>query len=158
MNPRGVRCGIRQLQRYNKAFGGGYTLRLELYWGKKWTKNSLRIFVRKNLNYEDLRKSKNILACGKRFGAVLYALRGQAVDFTNRIIYELKPYNKCSYRSALRQTNQYWEKSTTVQTEHLSNGFAISSTRMVAYAAICQARMEVLGQCITLSQISREMC
>jgi hypothetical protein len=31
MNPRGVRSGIRQLQRYNKAFGGGYTLRLELY-------------------------------------------------------------------------------------------------------------------------------
>lgn len=31
MNPRGVRSGIRQLQRYNKAFGGGFTLRLELY-------------------------------------------------------------------------------------------------------------------------------
>ena len=31
MNPKGVRSGIRQLQRYNKAFGGGFTLRLELY-------------------------------------------------------------------------------------------------------------------------------
>ena len=31
MNPRGVRSGIRQLQRYNKAFGGGFALRLELY-------------------------------------------------------------------------------------------------------------------------------
>ena len=31
MNPRGVRSGIRQLQRYNKAYGGGFTLRLELY-------------------------------------------------------------------------------------------------------------------------------
>ena len=31
MNPRSVRSGIRQLQRYNKAFGGGFTLRLELY-------------------------------------------------------------------------------------------------------------------------------
>ena len=31
MNPRSVRSGVRQLQRYNKAFGGGFTLRLELY-------------------------------------------------------------------------------------------------------------------------------
>ena len=31
MNPRGVRSGIRQLQRYNKALGGGFNLRLELY-------------------------------------------------------------------------------------------------------------------------------
>ena len=31
MNPRGVRSGIRQLQKYNKAYGGGFTLRLELY-------------------------------------------------------------------------------------------------------------------------------
>ena len=31
MNPQGIRSGIRQLQRYNKAFGGGFTLRLELY-------------------------------------------------------------------------------------------------------------------------------
>ena len=31
MNPRSVRSGIRQLQRYNKALGGGYTMRLELY-------------------------------------------------------------------------------------------------------------------------------
>ena len=30
-NPRGIRDGIRQLQRYNKALGGGYTLFLELY-------------------------------------------------------------------------------------------------------------------------------
>ena len=31
MNPRGVRSGIRQLQRYNKALGGGFNLKLELY-------------------------------------------------------------------------------------------------------------------------------
>ena len=31
MNPQSIRSGIRQLQRYNKAFGGGFTLRLELY-------------------------------------------------------------------------------------------------------------------------------
>ncbi len=31
MNPRSVHSGIRQLQKYNKAFGGGFTLRLELY-------------------------------------------------------------------------------------------------------------------------------
>ena len=31
MKPRSVRSGVRQLQRYNKAFGGGFTLRLELY-------------------------------------------------------------------------------------------------------------------------------
>ena len=31
MNPRGVRSGIRQLQRYNKTLGGGFRLRLELY-------------------------------------------------------------------------------------------------------------------------------
>ena len=31
MNPRGVRSGIRQLQRYNRALGGGFNLRLELY-------------------------------------------------------------------------------------------------------------------------------
>ena len=31
MNPRSVRSGVRQLQKYNKAFGGGFTLRLELY-------------------------------------------------------------------------------------------------------------------------------
>ena len=31
MNPRSARSGIRQLQRYNKALGGGFTMRLELY-------------------------------------------------------------------------------------------------------------------------------
>jgi len=31
MNPRGVKIGIRQLQKYNKALGGGFNLRLELY-------------------------------------------------------------------------------------------------------------------------------
>ena len=31
MNPRGVKSGIRQLQRYNKALGGGFKLQLELY-------------------------------------------------------------------------------------------------------------------------------
>ena len=31
MNPRGVRSGIRQLQKYNKALGGGFNLVLELY-------------------------------------------------------------------------------------------------------------------------------
>ena len=30
-NPNGVRTGIRQLQRYNNALGGGYSLILELY-------------------------------------------------------------------------------------------------------------------------------
>ena len=29
--PRGVRSGIRQLQKYNKDLGGGFNLRLELY-------------------------------------------------------------------------------------------------------------------------------
>ena len=31
MNPQSVRKGIRQLQRYNRELGGGFTLRLELY-------------------------------------------------------------------------------------------------------------------------------
>lgn len=31
MNPLGVKSGIRQLQRYNKALGGGFAMRLELY-------------------------------------------------------------------------------------------------------------------------------
>lgn len=31
MNSRGIRNGIKQLQRYDKAFGGGFTLILELY-------------------------------------------------------------------------------------------------------------------------------
>lgn len=31
MNPRGARSGISQLQKYNKALGGGFDLRLELY-------------------------------------------------------------------------------------------------------------------------------
>lgn len=31
MNSRSVRNGVRQLQRYNKALGGGFTLRLEVY-------------------------------------------------------------------------------------------------------------------------------
>lgn len=31
MNPRGVKSGIRQLQKYNKALVGGFNLRLELY-------------------------------------------------------------------------------------------------------------------------------
>ena len=31
MNPRGIKSGIRQLQKYNRAFGGGFNLRLELY-------------------------------------------------------------------------------------------------------------------------------
>lgn len=31
MNPRSVRSGIRQLQKYNNALGGGFTMRLELY-------------------------------------------------------------------------------------------------------------------------------
>ena len=29
--PRGVRSGIRQLQKYNKDLGGGFNLKLELY-------------------------------------------------------------------------------------------------------------------------------
>lgn len=33
--------------------------------------------------------------------------RPDAVDFTNRIIYELKPYNRYSYKKALRQTKRY---------------------------------------------------
>ena len=33
--------------------------------------------------------------------------RPDAVDFTNRIIYELKPYNKRSYQKALKQTKRY---------------------------------------------------
>ena len=31
MNPRSIRSGIQQLQKYNKALGGGFTLKLELY-------------------------------------------------------------------------------------------------------------------------------
>ena len=31
MNPQGIKNGIRQSQKYNKALGGGYTMRLELY-------------------------------------------------------------------------------------------------------------------------------
>ena len=31
MNPRGLKSGIHQLQKYDKALGGGFTLRLELY-------------------------------------------------------------------------------------------------------------------------------
>ena len=31
MNPRGVRGGIRQLQKYNRMLGGGFKMRLELY-------------------------------------------------------------------------------------------------------------------------------
>ena len=31
MNPRSARSGIRQLRKYNKALGGGFTMRLELY-------------------------------------------------------------------------------------------------------------------------------
>jgi len=31
MNPRSIQSGVRQLQKYNKALGGGYTMRLELY-------------------------------------------------------------------------------------------------------------------------------
>ena len=36
-------------------------------------------------------------------------LRPDAVDFDNRIIYELKPYNKRAYKQALRQTKRYAE-------------------------------------------------
>ena len=31
INPRSVRSGVRQLQKYNQALGGGFTMRLELY-------------------------------------------------------------------------------------------------------------------------------
>ncbi len=31
MNPRSINRGIKQLQRYNEALGGGYSLVLELY-------------------------------------------------------------------------------------------------------------------------------
>lgn len=31
MNPRSIKSGIKQLQKYNKALGGGFKLRLELY-------------------------------------------------------------------------------------------------------------------------------
>lgn len=34
-------------------------------------------------------------------------LKPDAVDFTNRIIYELKPYNKNAYKRALKQANRY---------------------------------------------------
>ena len=34
-------------------------------------------------------------------------LRPDAIDFQNRIIYELKPYNKRSFKRAIKQTNKY---------------------------------------------------
>ena len=34
-------------------------------------------------------------------------LRPDAVDFTNRIIYELKPYNKRAYKQAAKQAKRY---------------------------------------------------
>ena len=40
----------------------------------------------------------------KRFSS---RLRPDAVDFQNRIIYELKPYNRRSFTRAVRQTNKY---------------------------------------------------
>lgn len=40
----------------------------------------------------------------KDFGS---RLKPDAVDFTNRIIYELKPYNKNAYKRALKQVAGY---------------------------------------------------
>ena len=40
----------------------------------------------------------------KKYGS---RLRPDAVDLKNRIIYELKPYNKASYKRALKQANSY---------------------------------------------------
>ena len=36
-------------------------------------------------------------------------MRPDAIDFTNKIIYELKPYNKRSFNRALKQVEKYKE-------------------------------------------------
>lgn len=52
-------------------------------------------------------KNKMINQTLKKWGS---RLRPDAVDCSNRIIYELKPYNKRSYKKALKQTKRYAKK------------------------------------------------
>ena len=59
MNPRGVRSGIRQLQKYNKALGGGYKLRLELYWGRHMDKKQFKEFCKNEFMKRGFKKNKN---------------------------------------------------------------------------------------------------
>ncbi len=72
-------------------------------------KSSGKIGTKIHKSYDPIKKSasgKNKLVnqALKRYSS---SLRPDAVDFKNGIIYELKPYNKKSYKTALRQTNRY---------------------------------------------------
>ena len=44
------------------------------------------------------------------FDGVKSLKRPDAVDLTNNILYELKPYNKASYQRAIRQTGSYLDE------------------------------------------------
>lgn len=59
--------------------------------------------------YDPIKKaaSGNNKLLGKALKDYGSRLKPDAVDFTNRIIYELKPYNKNAYKRALKQASGY---------------------------------------------------
>ena len=84
MNPASVKSGIRQLQRYNKALGGGFNLVLELYQGGYMDKKQFKEFCKKEFKSHGFRKQRKVfylsghdLLCGidlqkSNYGEIYY--------------------------------------------------------------------------------------
>ena len=76
---------------------------------KQAIKSSRKLGTKIHKSYDPIKKTvakkyKSVNKSLKKYGS---KLRPDAIDFKNRIIYELKPYNKTSYNRALRQANTY---------------------------------------------------
>ena len=76
---------------------------------KKAIKSTRSLGTKIHKSYNPVRKvasgnDKLLNRSLKKYGS---KCRPDAVDMKNRIIYELKPYNKNSYKRALKQTNRY---------------------------------------------------
>lgn len=72
-------------------------------------KTELKFIIKIHNVYDPIKKAasgdnKLLGKALKDFGS---RLKPDAVDFTNRIIYELKPYNKNAYKRALKQVAGY---------------------------------------------------
>ena len=76
---------------------------------KKAIKSSSKIGTKIHKLYNPIKRavSKNNTLINKSLKKYGSRLRPDAIDFKNNIIYELKPYNKASYKRALKQTNRY---------------------------------------------------
>ena len=76
---------------------------------KKAIKSSRELGTKIHKSYDPIKKTvakkhKSVNKSLKKYGSIL---RLDAIDFKNRIIYELKPYNKRSIRQGIKQLYRY---------------------------------------------------